>query len=253
MAAAGMSGPGILFVVSKIARTDILDEETYIKWYEDDHIAEIMQTSGIKSALRYKSLNPSAEKPYLVTYPMEDIGFTQGEEFKKIKVHSDMLPGGGPIYDLADIDVRYYGLIQTYEPTGPTKEGKVKLILTAGLEPGGDITHDEFDKWYREEHLDEVAKVPGYLRGTRYKLLYYRTNAQSRALKGLPPRDADLAIKEPPTFMAIHEFDTESIDMKALMKTTETEWAKKILPTCKTTDTGMWSLKNSFGDKKFFH
>jgi hypothetical protein len=27
----------------------------------------------------------------------------------------------------------------------------VKLILTAGIEPGEDTTHDEFDKWYREE------------------------------------------------------------------------------------------------------
>lgn len=110
-------------MVSKIARPDILDEKTYLKWYEEDHIAEIMQTSSIKSALRYKSLDPSVDKPYLVTYPMEDIAFTQSDEFKKIRVHSDILPNGGPIYDLADIDVRYYGLIQTYDPKGPTKEG----------------------------------------------------------------------------------------------------------------------------------
>src|SRR6187402_1352498 len=108
--AAPISGPGILFVISKIAATDILDEAAYMKWYETDHISEIMETSGIKSALRYKNKDPSADKPYLVTYPMSDIAFTQGEEFKKIKVHSDLLPNGGPVYDLADIDVRYYGL-----------------------------------------------------------------------------------------------------------------------------------------------
>jgi hypothetical protein len=118
-----MSGPGILYVISKIASPD-LNEETYIKWYEDDHIAEIMLTSGIKSALRYKSIDPSVDKPFMVTYPMEDIGFTQGEEFKKITVHSDILPGGGPIYDLADIDVHYYQLVQTFDPKGPTKEGE---------------------------------------------------------------------------------------------------------------------------------
>jgi len=117
-----LSGPGMLYVVSKIASKD-LDEEKYIKWYEVDHIAEIMQTSGIKSALRYKNTDPSVDKPYMVTYPMEDLGFTQGEEFRGIKVHSDLLPGGGPIYDLADIDVRYYGLTQTYEPKGPTEPG----------------------------------------------------------------------------------------------------------------------------------
>jgi hypothetical protein len=123
MANPAVKGPGVLYVNSKIAATDVLDEGKYIKWYEDDHIAELMHTSGIKSALRYKSIDPAADKPYLVTYPMDDLAFTQGEEFKNIKVHSDMLPNGGPIYDLADMDVRYYGLIQTYDPKGPTKEG----------------------------------------------------------------------------------------------------------------------------------
>jgi hypothetical protein len=125
--AAEMKGPGILYVTSKIARTDILNEETYMKWYEDDHIAEIMQTSAIHSALRFKNVDPSVDKPYFVKYPMQDISFTQGEEFRKIKVHSDLLPGGGPIYDLADIDVRYYGLIQIYDPKGPTKPGEFTM------------------------------------------------------------------------------------------------------------------------------
>lgn len=97
---------------------------------------------------------------------MKDIAFTQGEEFKKIKVHSDLLPGGGPIYDLADIDVRYYGLIQKYEPKGPTSgklhdkknwlhnlttSEQVKFIATASIELGNGISEEEFDDWYRKE------------------------------------------------------------------------------------------------------
>jgi hypothetical protein len=53
--------------------------------------------------------------------------------------------------------------------------------------------------------------------------------------------------------MAIHEFDTETLDQKAIAKTTEKEWAKKILPNCKTVEANFWNLKGSFGDKKFFH
>ena len=91
-----------------------------MKWYGEDHIPEIIETSGIDSALRFKNVDEAVNKPFLVMYPMRDIAFTQGEEFKKIKVHSHLLPGGGPIYDLADIDVRYYGLIQKCEPKGST-------------------------------------------------------------------------------------------------------------------------------------
>jgi len=41
---------------------------------------------------------------------MEDMTFTLSEEFKNIRVKSDLLPGNGVVYDVADMDVRYLGL-----------------------------------------------------------------------------------------------------------------------------------------------
>lgn len=111
-----IKGRGILYVISKIAATDLLDEKTYLKWYFDDHIAEIVETSGINSALFLKHVDPQPDKPYLAMYPMDDLAFTLGDEFKKIRVHSYVLPNGGPVYDLADIDVRYYRLVEVFDP-----------------------------------------------------------------------------------------------------------------------------------------
>ncbi|KAF4625432.1 hypothetical protein G7Y89_g12735 [Cudoniella acicularis] len=232
--ASTISGPGILYVNSKIARTDLINEESYMKWYSEDHIPEIIETSAINSALRWKDVDPKANKPFLVMYPMKDIAFTQGEEFKKIRVHSDLLPNQGPIYDLADIDVRYYGLIQTYDPKGAKPE-------------------QDFDDWYRKEHLEMIAPTRGYLRTTRYKLLYYRTNAQSRELKGLPPRPEDKEVQAPPTWLAIHEFDTEDLDTKALMATADTEWSKGILGSIARMEALTYHHVASYGDGKFFH
>lgn len=126
MTAPELKGPGLLFVNSRISRPDLLDEEAFMKWYGEDHISDILKTSGIKSALCFKNADPAAEKPYLVLYPMQDIGFIQGDEFKKIGIHSDLLPNGGPIYDYADMFVRYYNLIDTYEPNGPTIPGTLE-------------------------------------------------------------------------------------------------------------------------------
>ena len=83
MAAPELKAPGLFLVNSKITRPDILNEESFIKWYSDDHIPEILGTSGVKSALRFKNADPKAYRPYLVLYPMDDIGFTQSDEFKK--------------------------------------------------------------------------------------------------------------------------------------------------------------------------
>ncbi|RDW68493.1 dimeric alpha+beta barrel [Coleophoma crateriformis] len=250
--ASQITGPGILYVNSKIARADILDEAGYMKWYEEDHIPEIIEIDVIKSALRWKDVDPKADKPYLVTYPMQDIGFTQSPEFKKIAVHSKLLPGGGPIYDLADIDVRYYGLIQVFDPT-KLGAGKTKFIMTAAMETGDGLTDEEFDDWYRKEHLGQLSHVPGYVRTTRYKLLYYRTNAQSRELKGLPPRDADIATEAPPTWLAIHEFDSVGVDQKKIMALADTEWSKKILANVRQMLTPCYTFVKGFGDSKFFH
>jgi hypothetical protein len=124
---AAIKGPGLLYINSKLA-SDLLDEETYLKWYSEDHIPEVIATSGINTALHFKDIDPSANKPNLVLYPMKDIGFTQGEEFKRIKVHSGILPEGKPIYVLAELDVRYYGLAQTFDPKG-TGSGECLYFL----------------------------------------------------------------------------------------------------------------------------
>jgi len=122
MADAQPTVPGLLLVNSKITNP-ILNEETFIKWYSTEHIPEILETSGVKSALRFQNKDLKAERPYLVLYPMENIGFLQSDEFKKIGFYSELLPAGAPIYDLTDMDVRVYSFIDKYEPEGPVKPG----------------------------------------------------------------------------------------------------------------------------------
>jgi hypothetical protein len=129
MAVPEQTGPGLLFVNSKIRRTDILDEETFTKWYSSEHIPDMLKTSGVSSVLRLKNKDPKAEKPYLVLYPMQNIGFTQSEELKNVRIHSDLLPGGGPFDEYIDMDVRVYSFVDKYEPNGRTEPGELKLQL----------------------------------------------------------------------------------------------------------------------------
>lgn len=124
-----MSGPGMLYVMARISRKDIMDEPTYMNWYDNDHIAEIIETSGINSAFRFiREDKEEASFPYLAVYPMDDIAFTQGDEFRKIKVHSKLLPGSGLVYDLADNEVRYYGLQEVLDKA---KKGKGEYRVTS--------------------------------------------------------------------------------------------------------------------------
>ena len=102
------------------------------------------------------------------------------------------------------------------------------------------------------QHLALVAKVAGFIRCTRYKLVYYRTNAQSRELKGLPARAEDKVIKAPPTYINLFEFDIVDPDMAALKATGTTDWARKIMNDCDR-ETGIYVTQRLFGDEEFFH
>ena len=133
----------MLYVTSQIARKDIMDYDTYMKWYDEDHIAEIVETSGIDSAYRYIDTNPKALKPYLAFYPMDDIAFTQGDEFRKIKVKSDLLPSTGICYDLADIDVRYIGLLGK----NGSRSGPAQCLLSTAVEPAQGTSDADAEKW----------------------------------------------------------------------------------------------------------
>lgn len=123
------------------------------------------------------------------------------------------------------------------------------MLLTGGFSFPSAKEEKDCDEWYRKEvsscdyrnsqiaiwhiisiglsfsqHLDLVSRTPGYLRTTRWKLLYHRNNAISRQLKGLPPNADDAAALEaPPTFLALHEFDRVELDVEALTATGETE------------------------------
>lgn len=126
-----IKGPGILWVTGNISKApnNPLTEELFLRWYDDDHIAEIVETPGIHSALRLLHVDKTSPygtrecpKPYLATYPMPDLAFTQGPDFKKIRVKSDILPGTGICYDMADLDVGYYAFVGQ---SGNGKKGKL--------------------------------------------------------------------------------------------------------------------------------
>lgn len=105
------SGPGLLYVNSKITSSR-LSPELFTKWYQDIHIRDIFETSGINAAFRYftRLAEPATvDRPYLALYPLRDLAFLTSAEFKAIPVVSEMLPEGAKdVFDVADFDTRYY-------------------------------------------------------------------------------------------------------------------------------------------------
>lgn len=113
---------------SRLVKPDVCPPEQYEKWYFEDHIPDVLSTSGIRRALFYTNTDPKADRPYLALYPMADLPFLQSDEFVKgIRVKSPLLPknkdgGEGLCYDYMDVDVAYLQHVQTYEPKSQTRD-----------------------------------------------------------------------------------------------------------------------------------
>lgn len=71
----------------------------------------------------------------------------------------------------------------------------------------------DFHKWYKDEHLEMLAAIPGYRRSSRY------------VFHGSP-----LMITEPAKFLAIHELENlDGLTSPEAKAANETEWTVRMI------------------------
>ena len=72
---------------------------------------------------------------------------------------------------------------------------------------------EDFEKWYREEHLDLLSKLPGYRRSLRYKI---------------GPKTPLTRDESPPPYLAIHEVESvDAFGSKEAEAANSTPWTAK--------------------------
>lgn len=64
-------------------------------------------------------------------------------------------------------------------------------MISAGFTPADD---EDYDKWYRQEHLKDVSGITGWRKTERYALTFARQNRKSTD---------DKQIAEPPKFLTL--------------------------------------------------
>lgn len=102
----------------------------------------------------------------------------------------------------------------------------VTHILTAGLEPSTEEASVDLDKWYTEEHNEQMSLEPGWVRSKRYKLA---------AGSGIPEQGHRI------TWMTIHEFGQgNKLGAKAGFLDPVTPWTKKVISQMSAHEAIVW-------------
>jgi hypothetical protein len=112
------------------------------------------------------------------------------------------------------------------------------LLCSVALQPAQGQDED-FDKWYREEHLHLLRECPGFRRSRRFKVV--NATVLDKFERSEP---------EVPQYLALHEFDGEQFSMQELGSTAETEWAKRVMGNLKAGEVGWYRLKRTYVDGK---
>ncbi|KAK6992196.1 hypothetical protein R3P38DRAFT_210261 [Favolaschia claudopus] len=120
--------------------------------------------------------------------------------------------------------------------THPTTEPEslpCKYILVVTLEMKTAEAEEDMNRWYDEEHMDLLSKIPGWKQGRRYKLV--ESNQRGT-----------MADKPVSQYLAIHEFTNSGFASTPEFKhATSTEWRERVM---KNADrhARVFELKNKF-------
>lgn len=176
---------------------------------------------------------------------MDDIEYRKHPDFLALDGQSppsqDLLDG---IFKNARFDTRFYEEVQVYTNPNPTTNpspNSKNFLLSAALEPPSDTASTaDFDKWYRDEHLDVLVQAPGYVRTRRYELVHGTT------LDGFERSEPG-----PARFLALHEFEAEALPWKELGASAETEWAKRVMGGLVKEEVGWYVKKREYPESEW--
>jgi hypothetical protein len=206
-----MPGDGLLLVMTDIP-AEIEDE--FNRWYNDEHMRDLLAFPGVLSARRYRILE--GQPTYLAMYDLKDPGVVETPDYQYV---SGWSPRANPLS--ISMSKRYfntvrgvYQLLLTLPSPEPEDVTDARALMLRGLSVESGHEKD-LDDWYDAEHLPNLSRVKGVLRARRYKL-----NHEASNLKGNPPH-----------YMAVYELEQRAVlDTKEWQLAVETPWTNRVRP-----------------------
>ncbi|KAL1948026.1 hypothetical protein VTO73DRAFT_12101 [Trametes versicolor] len=208
--------PGILFVYSEPGSAVSKDE--YNDWYDNEHVPLRIPIPGFESWSRWVAAD--GERPtYGALYDLSSTSVISDPAYANLATtrserEKALIPR------LALLDRRTYALREPVYPSSygaaydPLKPGPYLSVVELEVKPEAE---DDFNKWYDEEHIPMLAKVPGWVRSRRFELEFAGATG-SEAKEGRPPKH-----------LSIHEWETtEAFDTAEFKAATSTPWRQKL-------------------------
>jgi hypothetical protein len=169
-------------------------EEEFNRWYNEEHLAERLSVPGILSAARYEAV--SSGPKHLAVYELESPSAMESPKYLELRRaptewSKRMSPELIGTVFIRNVYEQVFPSTVSDETAGSPMAPALQ-IGRMGIPPG---TEPEWNRWYNTVYVPNYEKVPGVIRGRRYR-----------------------AVAGEPAYLTMYEFEHEAVSQSA-------EWA----------------------------
>ncbi|KAH8916532.1 hypothetical protein BT69DRAFT_1355601 [Atractiella rhizophila] len=223
---------GLIYVLCE--PSDQVKPEEFHDWFANEHVPKRMDNNlpEFLTCTLFHSLGSDPPAQWLIVYEISSVSFFEDPRLLSVLTSASQRERE-LMKKYTIVDIRRGG--QKLQDTGSVREtkGAPPFLVSVGLTPGGG--EEDLEKWYREEHLSMISKIPHFRRGMRFKVTDSKLHQSGK----------EDEVGKAPQFLALYEYDqlgpevVESEQWKAVL---ETPWAKKHMANMKQSEVAMWKL-----------
>jgi len=189
---ANKKGTGLLMVWADVPPDR---EKEFNRWYNDEHLAERLAIPGFLSGARYEAVKGSPK--HLAYYELESPAVLESPAYKKVQANpTEWTKRLGPQAIGTTYIRNVYTMIHPKALTPTIAGSAMAPALQIGRMDVPRDVDDEWNTWYSTIYVPNYEKVPGVIRGRRY-----------RAVTGAP------------TYLTLYEFEHPKVSESAAWNT----------------------------------
>ena len=181
-------GTGLLMVWCDVPADK---EPDFNRWYNEEHLAERLSVPGFLSAARYEAVKGGPK--HLAVYELESAAVLDSPAYKKVQANpTEWTKRSGPGTIATTFIRNVYRMIHPQAVTSAVAGAPMAPVLQIGRMSVPPAADREFNSWYNTIYVPNYEKVPGVIRGRRY-----------RAVVGTP------------TYLTLYEFEHPAVSESA--------------------------------------
>jgi len=158
-------GTGLLMVWCDVPADK---EPDFNRWYNEEHLAERLSVPGFLSAARYEAVKGGPK--HLAVYELENAAVMESEAYKKVSNNpTPWTKKTGPQAVATTFIRNVYSMIHPKAVTPAIAQAPPAPALQLGRMGVPAEVDREWNEWYSTIYVPNYEKVPGVIRGRRYK------------------------------------------------------------------------------------